>query len=210
MFWHSKYKMYVNYIYLCVCLCKKWWWYLKFCNIWGDVCSFNKKWHFWWTFFFATPCRALFINKGVFCINCYLERYTILIHLYQVLALPKEAHRRIRGETQVCYSMLQHWHTCMFLPGECIDGANSYTCACEVGWTGSQCDVALDPCTPNPCLNDGYCCRHGKAWCAANLPLAYFECYCTRNYAGEMRSVFYGLWMGGTCGVICCTTNRKV
>lgn len=27
--------------------------------------------------------------------------------------------------------------------GTCTDGVNSYTCQCEVGWTGSKCDQAL-------------------------------------------------------------------
>ncbi len=36
------------------------------------------------------------------------------------------------------------------------DGVNSYTCTCALGWAGTNCDVNIDDCDPNPCQN-GQC-----------------------------------------------------
>jgi hypothetical protein len=55
--------------------------------------------------------------------------------------------------------------------GECIDGANQYTCQCAPGWTGVNCDVDIDECESQPCANgnciDGtnqYTCQCLPGW----------------------------------------------
>lgn len=37
------------------------------------------------------------------------------------------------------------------------DLINNYRCDCVVGWTGRNCDVNIDDCSPNPCQNGGAC-----------------------------------------------------
>ena len=37
------------------------------------------------------------------------------------------------------------------------DVVNGYQCNCSVGWTGTNCDVNINDCTPTSCLNGGIC-----------------------------------------------------
>ncbi|XP_029048305.2 cubilin isoform X2 [Osmia bicornis bicornis] len=41
--------------------------------------------------------------------------------------------------------------------GRCVSQGNSYVCVCDPGYTGTTCDTKIDPCTPNPCRNNGVC-----------------------------------------------------
>jgi len=41
--------------------------------------------------------------------------------------------------------------TCTNVPGD------TYSCACNPGYTGTDCDVNIDECLDNPCLNSGNC-----------------------------------------------------
>ena len=67
-----------------------------------------------------------------------------------------------------------------------MDGVQKYTCVCKYGYTGKNCESEVDPCAPNPCQNNGFCCRHGKTWCAHNnVALGKFQCYCASGYTGR-------------------------
>ena len=47
---------------------------------------------------------------------------------------------------------------CVILVSLCIqDLINEYTCSCDEGWSGENCDVNINDCDPNPCQNDGNC-----------------------------------------------------
>ena len=37
------------------------------------------------------------------------------------------------------------------------DNVASYTCVCEAGWTGANCDQNINDCDPNPCQNGATC-----------------------------------------------------
>ncbi|CAH1270698.1 CSMD1 [Branchiostoma lanceolatum] len=41
--------------------------------------------------------------------------------------------------------------------GACNDVADSYTCECEAGFEGDQCEINIDDCTPDLCKNGGVC-----------------------------------------------------
>lgn len=73
--------------------------------------------------------------------------------------------------------------------GRCVDNISSFTCACDEGYTGQRCESENNPCSPDPCHNNGYCCWSKRDWCSSVMPLGYFECYCKDGYTGESNQV---------------------
>ncbi|KAJ8279108.1 hypothetical protein COCON_G00061740 [Conger conger] len=65
----------------------------------------------------------------------------------------------------------------------CFNGGNcsetSMMCDCMSGFTGHRCELELDECKSNPCLNGGYC---------RNL-VNKFQCVCDMSFAGEVCQV---------------------
>ena len=43
----------------------------------------------------------------------------------------------------------------LVLPGRCVDGINNYTCICDLGYDGRNCEHDIDDCASTPCV-------HGK------------------------------------------------
>ena len=39
------------------------------------------------------------------------------------------------------------------LLGDCVDQINSYTCQCQEGYTGRDCEVEIDECQSSPCIH---------------------------------------------------------
>eukprot|EP00061_Rhincodon_typus_P004945 g23784.t1 len=62
-----------------------------------------------------------------------------------------------------------------FNDGTCIDGINSYTCRCQPGFTGSNCQFDIDECDSKPCQN-GATCVDG---------LGGYRCTCPSGYSGN-------------------------
>ena len=59
--------------------------------------------------------------------------------------------------------------------GICADGSNSYTCNCNVGYVGDDCETDADECASNPCLNNGKCTDGINS----------YTCDCVPGYTGD-------------------------
>ncbi|XP_029469413.1 neurocan core protein [Rhinatrema bivittatum] len=60
--------------------------------------------------------------------------------------------------------------------GTCQINDSLYSCSCEPGFTGENCEIDLDDCLPNPCQNGGTCIDEINA----------FVCLCLPSYGGTM------------------------
>ena len=59
--------------------------------------------------------------------------------------------------------------------GQCFNGADTYECVCDQGWTGALCDENVDDCASNPCQNGGSC-QDG---------IDSFTCICLPGFDGD-------------------------
>lgn len=55
-----------------------------------------------------------------------------------------------------------------------MDMVNGYRCTCPVGFTGEHCEINVDDCQGDPCLNGGTCVDHVNR----------FRCQCVPGYVG--------------------------
>ena len=58
--------------------------------------------------------------------------------------------------------------------GLCIDALNSYSCLCEPGWKGAQCDHPIDECPFHQCQNNATCVNTNEG----------YDCLCAPGYTG--------------------------
>ena len=48
--------------------------------------------------------------------------------------------------------------------GQCIDDVADYSCVCEQGYTGKNCQHKIDYCDSDPCQNGGTCSSKFFIW----------------------------------------------
>ncbi|XP_072048736.1 uncharacterized protein [Amphiura filiformis] len=67
--------------------------------------------------------------------------------------------------------------------GGCQDGINQYMCQCNVGWSGTNCDININECDSNPCVNgvcyDGtneYLCQCNTGWTGSYCDININDC----------------------------------
>ena len=78
-------------------------------------------------------------------------------------------HAKIRGDSP-----------CMH--GNCADLLGNFSCACDDGWTGFQCDVDIDECISNPCENNATCSDSTRD---SNIAIDTYKCACPPRFSGN-------------------------
>lgn len=81
--------------------------------------------------------------------------------------------------------MLVDFNNCLSSPcvnGICNDALGSYTCSCQNGFTGHDCDINIDDCIVNVCLNFATCVDE----------IAGYRCTCSPLFTGKYCEVNIG------------------
>ncbi len=63
--------------------------------------------------------------------------------------------------------------------GMCTNDLDSYTCVCNAGYTGTDCETNIDDCVNRNCSGNGVCVDGVNS----------FSCECVSDFTGEMCSV---------------------
>eukprot|EP00794_Sanderia_malayensis_P004747 gene4747-5371_t len=58
--------------------------------------------------------------------------------------------------------------------GSCTSSSSGYTCSCQAGYTGVNCETLINHCNPNPCQNSGSCTSSSSG----------YTCSCQAGYTG--------------------------
>jgi hypothetical protein len=65
----------------------------------------------------------------------------------------------------------------------CTNRQDGYTCTCDNGWSGTNCDTPPDRCINNACVNGATC---------ISLSTNYM-CECTPGYSGQFCEISPGM-----------------
>lgn len=66
--------------------------------------------------------------------------------------------------------------------GTCSDALANFTCACQAGWTGYQCNIDIDECVSNPCQNNAVC---SDSTTDSSVGIDAYSCACTPRFSGH-------------------------
>lgn len=86
--------------------------------------------------------------------------------------------------------------------GECIyDTAceDNFQCKCQPGFSGKKCQINIDECSNNPCLNGARCLQTEK-------PNDY-KCECTPGFSGKNCQIERSLLKFNVCKLYGCENN---
>jgi len=65
--------------------------------------------------------------------------------------------------------------------GQCVDGADNFSCECDPGYQGRLCEREIDECRTHPCKNGGTCIDR----------LNQFVCVCPSGTTGLFQINFF-------------------
>ena len=84
--------------------------------------------------------------------------------------------------------------------GRCTENGEKYSCSCEKGFTGTNCETDIDECVSAPCQNNGSCVdQAGKYICHCDLGYAGIRCEIPMDVRGFSEVVKDGPFeVGGT------------
>lgn len=68
--------------------------------------------------------------------------------------------------------------------GSCTDKLGGYTCSCDIGFKGSNCDINIDDCVAHACQNNATCIDEVNA----------YSCSCDYDYTGELCEIAMGMY----------------
>uniref|UniRef100_A0A8C6KWI0 Notch receptor 3 n=1 Tax=Nothobranchius furzeri TaxID=105023 RepID=A0A8C6KWI0_NOTFU len=75
--------------------------------------------------------------------------------------------------------------------GTCVDGVASFTCLCELPYSGPTCAEVLTPCSPNPCANHAVC-THTPDYLG-------YQCNCQPGWQGQLCNIDVNECLSNPC-----------
>ena len=91
-----------------------------------------------------------------------------------------------------------------------IAGPGLYSCSCNCGWSGSNCNSAVNQCATSPCANGGLCQNTGTCGYSCICPPGYTgsRCDITINYCSPNPCAVNGVCISSYFGYTCsCSTG---
>ncbi|XP_072179385.1 uncharacterized protein [Diadema setosum] len=188
------------------------------------------------------PCKAGEFSESGFvpCSPCPVGSYQSLAQRTQCIPCPNNTTTRHNGTT----SPTQCISACDYGPclngGFCISEGIDYSCTCQAGYSGKNCQIDIDECSSDPCANgatcsdfvDGFQCTCVTGYegmnceseidncistpCENNAPCASvlgdFECSCPSGFSGKNCSIEVDLCAGDPCknGATCSQSQQAV
>lgn len=77
----------------------------------------------------------------------------------------------------ISYSLLKDYcQSCIysvFIIGTCVDLVNNYTCNCNVGFTGANCELLIKNCTEDSCFPNVTCFKNSYTISCGPCPLGF-------------------------------------
>ncbi len=79
-------------------------------------------------------------------------------------------------------------------------GPGLYSCSCNCGWTGTNCNSQINQCVNTPCLNGGLC---------QNVAPCGFQCICPVGYSGSKCDIVINYCASNPCSSngLCLNSN---
>ncbi|KAL3870939.1 hypothetical protein ACJMK2_038967 [Sinanodonta woodiana] len=110
-----------------------------------------------------------------------------------ILQIPSEC-----DDTNACLSS-----PCRF--GACTDMLDGYTCSCDLGYSGSNCDINIDDCTDNACQHNSSCIDSNNS----------YTCACPSPYTGTFCEIAtvdgnWSIWAPWSDCSVTCSNGTQV
>ncbi|KAM3911904.1 protein crumbs homolog 1-like isoform 2-T2 [Leptodactylus fuscus] len=90
---------------------------------------------------------------------------------------------------------------CALPNSQCLDDVGAFTCKCQDGYSGPQCQNKVSPCLPNPCDHDAVCVEN----------MDNYTCDCHPGYTGQHCEIVLGGCASQPCqnDAICVDKGNK-